>query len=75
MHSDLEAGAQHLLDLEKHVDIERANEKEGRASKLARLHNFAKDGLKRSMERHARKPRGLGGTGSTGGRTEQRPFL
>eukprot|EP00894_Picocystis_sp_ML_P004799 jgi/Pico_ML_1/55316/g1017.t1 len=30
MHTDLEAGAQHLLDLQEHVDTERATEKEGR---------------------------------------------
>ena len=37
MHTNLEAGAQHLLDLQEHVDSERAIEKEGKASELARL--------------------------------------
>ena len=72
MHTDLEAGAQHLLDLQEHVDTERATEKEGKASKLARLDSYAKDALKRSMERHAKKPRGSGGSGSTGGRGGRR---
>ena len=69
MHTDLEAGAQRLLDLQEHVDTERATEKEGKASKLARLDSYAKAALQWSMERHAKKPRGSGGSGSSGGRT------
>jgi len=72
MHTDLEAGAQHLLDLQEHVDTERATEKEGKASKQARLDGYAKDALKRSMERHAKKPRRSGGSGGSGGRTGRR---
>eukprot|EP00963_Diacronema_lutheri_P005729 scaffold451_cov341-Pavlova_lutheri.AAC.7 len=55
MHTDLEPGAQHLLDLQEHVDTERATEKEGKASKLARLEGFMKNALQRSIGRHAKK--------------------
>ena len=57
------------------MDIERKTEKEEKASKLARLHNFAKDALEGSMERHAKKPQGSVGSGSNGGRTGRRLFL
>jgi len=49
------------------VDTERACEKEGMDSKFALLNGYAKDALKPSMKRHAKKPRRFGGSGSGGG--------
>lgn len=71
MHTNLEVGAQHLLDLQKDVDTERATEKEGKASKLEGLDSFVKEALKWSMERHAKKKRGSRGSGSSGGRNRR----
>jgi len=72
MHTDLEHGAQHLLDLQEHVDTERATEKEGKASKLAWVEGFMKNALQRSIGRHAKKQRRSGGSGSSGGQTGRR---
>lgn len=46
MHTDLEAGSQHLLDLREHVDTEPATKKEGKASKLVRLDGYAQEAKK-----------------------------
>lgn len=72
MHTDLEAGAQHLLELQDCVDATRASEKEGKASKLARLDGYAQEALKRSMATHGKRPRRSGGSGSGSGRSGRR---
>ena len=60
VHTDLEAGVQHLLDLQDCVKEERAAEREGKSAKLARLDEQAKDALKRSMETHVKRSSGSG---------------
>lgn len=57
VHTNPEAGAQHLLDLQDCVKEDRATEKEGNITKPARLDDHAKDALRRSMETHTKRSR------------------
>lgn len=72
MHTDLEAGAQYLLDLQENVDTERTKEKEGKASRLMRLDGYAQEALKRSMVTHGKRSRQSGGSWSGSGRSGRR---
>ena len=72
VHTDLEAGAQYLLDLQASVDAQRVAEKENKDSKLARLDGHAKDVIRRSMSTHAKRQTRSGGDGSGSGLTGRR---
>ena len=54
MHTDLEVGAQHLLELQDCVDAARASDKEGKASKLPRLDGYTQKALSGRWQRMER---------------------
>lgn len=72
LHSDLEAGIQNLIDLQHCMKEERAAEREGKTSKLARLDEHAKDALRRSMETHTKRSRVSRSERSSGGPKRRR---